>query len=80
MYSKPKIAAAFALGFIAGSSRWLWISILLSGVLHFIATFDFSLNLAAALPDPVAFGVGLVFGGMTAAGIMVPHTQSTGPK
>lgn len=77
--SKPKIAAAFALGFIAGSSKWLWISILCSGVLHALSSFSFTFtDRSVELSD---FG-GFLLGGFAAIVMvcLVPDTQSTGAK
>lgn len=77
--SKTKTAAAFALGFIVGSSRWLWVSVLLSGVLHAVVT----LRPTFAIDNAMAFAVG-------AAGLVTTlvvgvcafgcYSDNTGPK
>lgn len=81
--SKTKTAAAFALGFIVGSSKWLWIAILASGALHFIAAskLEFLVTTDFGVEVAITFVAGLAVGGMTVAGNMTAsHTRSTGPK
>lgn len=78
--SKAKTAAAFALGFIVGSSKWLWVSILASGVLYFLSSF----SLSSLDTHREQIGAGLlccIFGFIL--GLAVPSgsgTENTGPR